>query len=115
MKPYILDMEGTVGGIPIQSLTDWIGGKYKPYKGREGIYIRRYETIDGVVYLWSRFGYKVNTTFSLKPGSINWAFIYDGGRYWFLPGNNIDEAMNHTLVDQQQHLAWRGIQNVRHS
>lgn len=116
MKPFRLDMDGTVGGIPIHSLTNWIGGKYKPYIGREGIYLRRYETIDGVEYLWARWGYKINTPFSLRsgamnlqPGGINYAFIYDGGRYWFMPGRNIDEAMNHTIVDQQQHLAWRGI------
>lgn len=107
----------TLGGVPVEQLTGWIGGKYKPYKGREGIYLRRYKTINGVEYLWARFGYKISTPFSirsgamnLQPGGINYAFIYDGERYWFIPGRTKDQAMNRTLVDRQQHLTWRGIQ-----
>jgi hypothetical protein len=100
----------TIIGSPVDLLTNWIGGKYTPYKGREGIYLRRYKTINGVEYLWARWGYKRNTQFSLQPGAINWAFIYDGGRYWFMPGRTMDEADNRTLVDRQQHLSWRGIQ-----
>jgi len=108
MKPFIFNMKGTVGGVPVEQLPGWVGGKYAPYIGREGIYLRRYKTFYGPEILWARWGYKERNYISVKAGAINWAFEYDGGRYWFLPGNNIDEALSQTIVDRQQHLAWRG-------